>query len=91
MKPVTLIITWQQKFDVMVKTLSDLVFSSNSSSTENEAEFKNIGNCRIYVYRYSGGEDKAKLMSTPLQEHIELLKPQLSNPESVVNSCLITR
>ena len=63
----------------------------------NENDFKNIGNSRDtlyygqYGYKYSGGEHKAKAMPPPLQELIDLIKPKLSVPESVLNSCLITR
>ena len=132
----------QQKFDTMVKTLSDLVLSSSSPTSEstpamtpntesphlsdqvlcdpyvfyhkdlipetaktsllnfvaeNEANFMNIGNSRDtlyfgeYGYRYSGGEHKALAMPPPLKDLIELLKPQLSDPSAVLNSCLVTR
>ena len=63
----------------------------------NENDFKNIGNSRDtlyygqYGYKYSGGEHKPKAMPPPLQELIDLIKPKLSVPESVLNSCLITR
>ena len=71
--------------------------SLESFINDNEADFKTIGNCRDtvyfgeYGYKYSGGEHKAKPMPAPLLELIELIRPQLSNPEAVVNSCLITR
>ncbi len=134
----------QQRFDDMVKTLSDLVLASNTKPTSessispmmpntqsphasggvlcdpyvrytqdvitdtvkcsletfiasNEAEFKTIGNCRDtmyygeYGYKYSGGEHKANPMPVPLQELIDVIRPQLSDPASVVNSCLVTR
>ena len=63
---------------------------------ENEAKFKTIGNRDTlyygeYGYRYSGGEHKAQAMPPLLQELAQLVKPHMSNPNNVLNSCLITR
>ena len=78
--------------------IPDTFKTSLATFLENsESEFKNIGNNRDtlyfgeYGYKYSGGEHKAKAMPPPLQELIELLKPQLSDPDAAVNSCLVTR
>ena len=88
--------------DPYVSYTQNVVTEALKSSLETfvnskEAEFKTIGNSRDtlyygeYGYKYSGGEHKAKEMPAPLQELRELVRSKLSNPESVVNSCLITR
>ena len=62
----------------------------------NNGEFNNIGNSRDiiyygeYEYKYSGGEHKALAMPPLLEELAQSLKPHMTNPESILNSCLIT-
>ena len=88
--------------DPYVRYTQNLITDAMKTSLDtfinsNEAEFKTIGNSRDtlyfgeYGYKYSGGEHKAKEIPAPLQELRELVRTQLSDPESVVNSCLITR
>lgn len=84
----------QYSQNVVTDTVKD---SLQTFIASNEAEFKTIGNCRDtlyfgeYGYKYNGGEHKSKTMPAEIQQLIELVRPQLSDPESIVNSCLVTR
>ena len=87
--------------DPYVKYTKDIVGESLQNSlqtfiTQNEAKFKTIGNRDTlyygeYKYRYSGAEHKAQAMPPPLTELVQAIKPHMSDPNSVLNTCLITR
>ena len=44
-----------------------------------------------YGYRYSGGEHKAQPIPEVIKTIIDSVKPYLPNPETTLNSCLISR
>ena len=66
---------------------------------DTERTFKTIGSGSSrdvlyygdYGYRYSGGENKAQLIPEVIKTLIESVKPHLPNPETALNSCLISR
>ena len=58
---------------------------SSTNPNYNTAYFGEFG------YRYSGGSYEAKPMPSALEKLLEVLRPRLSNPKAVVNSCLIRR
>ena len=58
---------------------------SSTNPNYNTAYFGKFG------YRYSGGSYEAKPMPSVLEKLLEVLRPRLSNPKAVVNSCLIRR
>ena len=65
--------------------------------TEQQGEFTNIGGCRDtmyfgeFGYKYSGGAHEAKELPTPLLDLLDSIKGHCSDPNTALNSCLITR
>ena len=64
---------------------------------DNASQFTSVGECRDtlyfgeYGYRYTGGKHEPKPVPELIQDLLKHCRPHLSNPDSWMNSCLITR
>ena len=74
---------------------SKLLIKSFVEDTANEFRSTNSNYSTAYFgefgYRYGGGSYEAKPMPPVLEKLLELLRPGITNPRAVVNSCLIRR
>ena len=72
---------------------SKLLIKSFVKDTANEFRSTNSNYSTAYFgefgYRYGGGSYEAKPMPPVLEKLLELLRPGITNPRAVVNSCLI--
>ena len=74
-----------------------LIQSIRTFVTEKQEELVNIGGCRDtmyfgeYGYKYNGGSHDAKEMPAPVLNLLNSIKSHCSDPNSTLNSCLITR
>ena len=68
---------------------------NNINKSANEFRSTNSNYSTAYFgefgYRYGGGSYEAKPMPPVLEKLLELLRPGITNPRAVVNSCLIRR
>ena len=88
--------------DPYVKYIDNAVSDDIKSSllsfvSSSDSEFVRIGDNRDtlyfgeYSYKYNGAEHTAKPMPEQIISLLNVIKPKLSNPNAIVNSCLVTR
>lgn len=78
----------QELKDRLLNFVESMEDSFKTIGTENSRDVLYYGE---YGYRYSGGEHKPQPIPDIIKELIESVKPNISNPDSSINSCLVSR